>query len=75
VGRWSEQDFLAVVPTSKAMDAALIQRVADQLSMPYACMIGGKVVRIPLVVTVECLSGTAGATAEQIQARVVEAFQ
>ena len=75
VGRWSEQDFLAVAPASKALDATLIQRVADHLSMPYSCMIGGKAVRIPLVVTAECLAGTAGASAEQLQARVVEAFQ
>jgi hypothetical protein len=43
--------------------------------MPYACMIGGKVVRIPLVVTVECLAGTAGATPEAIKERVAAAFE
>jgi GGDEF domain-containing protein len=74
VGRWSEQDFLAIVPSGKSTDAAPRQRVADHLSMPYACMIAGKVVRIPLSVTAEYLAGTAGNSAEQIQARVTEAF-
>jgi GGDEF domain-containing protein len=74
VGRWSEQDFLVVVPPGKTPAGALAQRVGEHLSMPYACMIGGKVVRIPLVVTAECLS-TAGATIEQLRERVGVAFQ
>jgi GGDEF domain-containing protein len=75
VGRWSEQDFLAIVPAGKAADGTMVKRVAEHLSMPYACMIGGKVVRIPLVVTAECLAIAPGATAEQIQAQVAEAFK
>jgi GGDEF domain-containing protein len=74
VGRWSEQDFLAIVPLNKSADATPSQRVADHLSMPYACMIGGRVVRIPLSVTAEYLAGTAGNSSEQIQAKVTEAF-
>jgi len=74
VGRWSEQDFLAIVSAAKA-DGALAQRAADHLSMPYACMIGGKVVRISLVVTAEYLADTVGATVAQIQAKIAEAFQ
>jgi len=75
VGRWSEQDFLAIVPPGKAGGGVRAERIAEHLSMPYACMIGGKVVRIPLAVTAELLAGTAGCTADQIQARVAEAFQ
>jgi GGDEF domain-containing protein len=75
VGRWSEQDFLAIVPASKPADGTLVKRVAEHLSMPYACMIGGKVVRIPLVVTAECLAVAQEASAEQIGARVSEAFR
>jgi GGDEF domain-containing protein len=74
VGRWSEQDFLAIVQGSKTGGPS-VAAVAEHLSMPYACMIGGKVVRIPLAVTAEYLAGTAGATAEQLQARVIEAFK
>lgn len=75
VGRWSEQDFLAIVPVSKPADMTLVKRVSEHLSMPYACMIGGKVLRIPLVVTAECLAVAQGASAEQIEARVSEAFR
>ena len=74
VGRWSEQDFLAIVPAAKPR-TNLVKRVADHLSMPYACILGGKVVRIPMVVTAECLAIAPGSTAEQIQARVAEAFK
>jgi GGDEF domain-containing protein len=76
VGRWSEQDFLAIVPAAaKPADSSLINRFAEHLSMPYACMIAGKVVRIPISVTVECLGFATGTPAEQIEARVTEAFQ
>jgi len=76
VGRWSEQDFLAIVPAAaKPADGNLIKRFAEHLSMPYACMIAGKVVRVPITVTAECLAFTSGASAEHIQARVDDAFQ
>lgn len=76
VGRWSEQDFLAIVPaTVKPADKSLISRFAEHLSMPYACMIGGKVVRVPIVVTAECMSFPAETTAEQIQASLAAAFK
>jgi GGDEF domain-containing protein len=76
VGRWSEQDFLAIVPAAgKPADGNLIKRFAEHLSMPYASMIAGKVVRIPLIVTVECLDVAPGVNAQEIQARVAEAFK
>jgi GGDEF domain-containing protein len=76
IGRWSEQDFLAIVPAAvKPSDNGLLKRFAEHLSMPYACMMNGKVVRVPIVVTVECRSFPAGTTSEQIQAGVAEAFQ
>ena len=74
VGRWSEQDFLAIVSPGKTGELPLSQRVASHVSMPYACMIGGKVVRISLEVTAEYLAGAAGNSAEQMLARVTEAF-
>ena len=76
IGRWSEQEFLAIIPAAvKPADRGLIQRFAEHLSMPYACMLNGKVVRVPIAVTAECLSFGKGTTAEQVQAGVVEAFQ
>jgi len=75
VGRWSDQDFVAIVPAGKPAGPILDHRVAEHLSTPYACMLSGKVVRIPLEVTTEYLTGAAGNSAEQILARVTEAFQ
>jgi GGDEF domain-containing protein len=75
VGRWNEQDFLVIVPTKKPTNAVPSDRVTDHLSMPYACMIDGKVVRIPLDVTAEYLSGTGGKSAEQILSCATEAFK
>jgi GGDEF domain-containing protein len=75
VGRWSEQDFLAVVPGGRASGGTVAKRVSEHLSMPYACMMQGKVVRVPLQVTAECLAVAANASAEQIQECVAEAFQ
>jgi GGDEF domain-containing protein len=76
IGRWSEQDFLAIVPAAaKPADSSMIKRFGEHLSMPYACMIAGKVVRVPISVIAECLGFVAGTPAEQIQARVTEAFQ
>lgn len=74
VGRWSEQDFLAILPAGNPAEPILDHRVAEHLSTPYACMLGGRVVRIPLEVTTEYLAGAAGSSAEQILARVTEAF-
>jgi GGDEF domain-containing protein len=76
IGRWNEEDFLAIVPASvKPKDGTLVKRFAEHLSMPYACMLEGKVVRVPIVVTAECLSFPKGVTSAQVQAEVVEAFQ
>ena len=74
VGRWSEQDFLVILPSGKTAEAIPCQRVAGHLSTPYACMLGGKVVRIPLEVTAQYVAGAAGNTSEQILALVAEAF-
>jgi GGDEF domain-containing protein len=76
VGRWSEQDFLAIVSAAaKPADGSLIKRFAEHLSMPYACMISGKVVRVPITVTAECLAFPSGTSVDEVQARVAETFQ
>jgi GGDEF domain-containing protein len=60
MGRWSEQDFLAVLPVSQGSEKTDPQAVSVHLSMPYACMMAGKVVRIPLEVSVEVLPAAEG---------------
>jgi GGDEF domain-containing protein len=59
MGRWNEQDFLAVLPVSQGRENTDPQAVSAHLSMPYACMMAGKVVRIPLEVSVEVLPAEA----------------
>jgi GGDEF domain-containing protein len=61
IGRWNEQDFLAVLPTVQRPEKPNPQAVADHLSMPYACMMAGKVIRISLEVTVASLPPSDGA--------------
>ena len=60
MGRWNEQDFMAVLPVSQDREKADPQAVSDHLSMPYACMMAGKVVRISLEVSVEVLPAPEG---------------
>jgi GGDEF domain-containing protein len=60
VGRWNEQDFVAVLPVFQGKGRADLQAVSDHLSMPYACMMAGKVVRISLEVSVEVLPAAEG---------------
>lgn len=60
IGRWNEQDFLAVLPMTRNGEKTDPQAVSDHLSMPYACMMAGKVVRIPLEVSVEILPVSEG---------------
>jgi len=73
VGRWNEQEFVAVLPAVKPADAVSSQRMAEHLSPPYAIMLGGKVVRISLEVTAEYLAAAGNSPAE-ILARVTAAF-
>jgi GGDEF domain-containing protein len=74
VGRWSEQDFLAAIPVRKSAETISSKKVAEHLSTPYACMLAGKVVRIPLEVKADCISVPVGASAKDVIARVTEAF-
>jgi len=55
-GRWNEQDFLTVLPVSPDSGKTEPAAVAGHLSMPYACMMEGKLVRISLQVSVAPLS-------------------
>ena len=60
IGRWNEQDFLVVLPVSQGKEETDPQAVSDHLSMPYACMMAGKVVRISLEVSAEVLPAAEG---------------
>lgn len=70
VARFSDQDFLAILP-GKTVAA---QKVSEHLSLPYACMVGGKVVRIPLAATAEYLAISGRPTSEEIEKRLSQAL-
>jgi GGDEF domain-containing protein len=74
VGRWDEQDFLAAMPLSQGGKRTDPQSVSDHLSMPYACLVSGKVIRIPLDVQVAVLPGTEGPPGSLLQL-IEEAFR
>jgi GGDEF domain-containing protein len=69
MGRWSEQDFLAILPAGADPLTAGAETVSAHLSMPYACLVQGKVVRILLQVSAEWLApadGPPGALANRL---------
>jgi GGDEF domain-containing protein len=75
IGRWNEQDFLAVVPRDRCEGVVQSQSLANHLSMPYACLLGGKTVRISLSVTVQPLPCAASASSDNLTQRLCAAFE
>jgi GGDEF domain-containing protein len=73
VGRWSDQDFVAILPAQSAAGVR-IPAIADHLSRPYACLLQGRIVQIPLSVTAERLAVEGGASADEIERRLTQAF-
>ncbi|HUI78397.1 MAG TPA: GGDEF domain-containing protein [Bryobacteraceae bacterium] len=55
IGRWSEEEFVVVVPTSREETMASAKLVAAQLSGSYVCLQGGKTVRPTLQIDVAAL--------------------
>jgi GGDEF domain-containing protein len=74
VGRWSEQDFVVILPAGQPAEEVSVQAISTHLSMPYACMQNGKVIRLAVNVSAEYLAGIAANSPDQILARVAEAF-
>ena len=74
IGRWSEQDFLAVLPAAKSEEGAQTVPLANHLSMPYTCLLGGRTIRISLSVTVQPLAGVADCSSGGLIERLGAAF-
>jgi GGDEF domain-containing protein len=74
VGRWSEQDFLALLPASLSEEAIQPKSIAYHLSMPYACLSGGKTIRIPMEVSVEPLATAPADSPDRVLQRLQAAF-
>lgn len=75
VGRWNEQDFLALLPASTPVGAVQPKSIADHLSMPYACLSGGKTIRIPMQVSVEFLVVAGADSPDRVLERLQAAFR
>jgi GGDEF domain-containing protein len=45
IGRWSEEEFLAILQADQTETAALARRISEGLAGAYACLKAGKTVR------------------------------
>ena len=74
-GAQGEVEDRQILPLAQSKGKTDPLAVSAHLSMPYACMMDGKVVRVPITVTAECIAFPPGTSPDQIQTRVAEAFQ
>ena len=70
-GRWSTEEFVAILDASAADAIKAAKAVAEQLSGTYSCLLDGKVVRPDLQVRVMVVEGAEG-NPERLLARVRE---
>jgi GGDEF domain-containing protein len=71
IGRWSTEEFVAILDAPAADAIKIAKAVGEQLSGTYSCLLEGKVVRPDLQVRVMVIEG-AGGSAERLLARVRE---
>jgi len=71
IGRWSEEEFVAILYSEKAETMNSAKWISEHLSGAYACLMAGKTVRPGLQLTVAALDSS-GDTAERILERVGE---
>jgi len=70
LGRWSTEEFIALVGRPRDPRAPAGQYSADQLSGAYACVHSGKTVRPSLQVTVGIVDSVSRETSERALDRV-----
>jgi len=71
IGRWSEEEFIAITRLPRPEAVNLATHVADHLSGSYACLRAGKTVRPMLELRVG-LVDSAGDSAERVLHRITE---
>ena len=59
IGRWSDEQFVAIVSLPKAEAVTSAKWIADHLSGSYSCLLNGKTVRPSLKITVGVVDGAA----------------
>ena len=71
IGRWSTEEFVAILDTPEVDAGKLARTVGEQLSGTYTCLLDGKVVRPDLQVRAAVAEPAAGG-AERLLAQVRE---
>jgi GGDEF domain-containing protein len=71
IGRWSEEEFIAITQLSRTDAVNLATHIADHLAGSYACLQGGKTVRPSLQLRVGVVD-SAGDTTDRILQRITE---
>jgi GGDEF domain-containing protein len=69
IGRWSHEEFVAILSVSNSEANSTAKWVAEHLSGSYACLLAGKTVRPSLQINVAVLE-TAGNTPDRLIERV-----
>ena len=69
-GRWSAEEFIAMVKMKKTEAIALGKCITDNLSGAYACLKGGKAVRPSLQATVGVVETVSDETSDRILQRI-----
>jgi diguanylate cyclase (GGDEF)-like protein len=72
VGRWSEEEFVAILPAARPEALTRAKWIAEHLAGAYACLQSGKTVWPVLEVTVGVVDSDSGEPAELILKRVSE---
>jgi GGDEF domain-containing protein len=67
VGRWSDEEFLAILTTTKKEAMEMANRIAEQLSGAYSCVQNGKTVRPTLRLTVGVAESSGGRLLERVR--------
>ena len=70
VGRWSEDQFIALLAMDKSQAMGLAKRLTQHVSGTYVCMENGKPQRPDLVVNVSVIDHVAGGAHESLIARI-----
>ncbi|MBZ5576503.1 MAG: GGDEF domain-containing protein [Acidobacteriia bacterium] len=70
LGRWGEEEFIAIGPPKKAEALTAAKWIAERLSGAYACVQGGRTVRPAIQVEVAVVERLPGADAEPALAQV-----
>jgi len=67
IGRWADEDFLAILAMKKNDAMALANRIAEHLSGAYSCVLNGKTVRPTLRLTVAVLESASDRLLDRVR--------